>query len=299
MVTGEFGEILFWSDIAKFLQKERELLVKYAPDISKDGTRMWEEKKQKFVFQEIPTKDDFIKRIEYYEKHGKPVWIAGRNPCCDDLSIAQLQKAYRNESRGVERAVIVEGAIAGWAKHIEFYSDSILSDRENHILELTTGAGLGTVSVVRSMRNCDFYVGVDIDYKCAKNAEGILRYYGKAGIGIATSLWNLPFDDETFNVVCSHIGIDECREVPTILSEAVRVLEPGGRIVLTLNDSGYGRVRMYCNLYNINEEEALDYLRRVRKYSDRTQVDEIMTGLNMTFTDFRQFDGRYVVVYTK
>lgn len=299
MVIGEFGEILFWSDISKLLWKERELRAKYTPDISEDGARMCDGKKQEFVLQEIPTKDDFIKRIEYYEKHGKPVWIAGRNPCCDDLSISQLQKAYRNESRGAEHAVNVECAIVGWAKHIDFYSDSILSDRENHILELTTGAGFGTASVVRSMRDCDFYVGVDIDYKCAKNAEGILRHYGKSGIGIATSLWNLPFADETFNVVCSHLGIDECREVPTILSEAVRVLKPDGRIVLTLNDSGYRRINGYCNLYNIDKNEALDCLRRVRKYADRTQVDEIMTGLNMIFTDFRQFDGRYVVVYTK
>ncbi len=299
MVIGEFGEILFWSDISKLLQKERELHAKYKPDISRDGRSMFAAKKREFIVQNIPSKDEFLKRIAYYEKHGKPVWIAGRNPCCDDLSISQLQKAKRNESRGAERADIVEGAIAGWAKHIEFYSESIIFDRENHILELTTGAGFGTVSVVRSMRDSDFYVGVDIDYKCAKNAEGILRHYGRFGVGIATSLWNLPFDDETFNVVCSHLGIDECREVPTILSEAVRVLEPGGRIVLTLNDSGYRRIDYYCDIYNIGKDEALDCLRRVRKYADRTQVEEIMAGLNMTFTDFWQFDGRYVVVYTK
>ncbi len=299
MVIGEFGEIMFWGDMSKHLQKERELRAKYTPDISRDGASMLAEKKREFIFQNIPTKDEFLKRIAYYEKYGKPVWIAGRNPCCDDLSISQLQRAKRNESRGAERADIVERAIAGWAKHVDFYSDSIILDRENHILELTTGAGFGTVSVVRSMRDSDFYVGVDIDYICAKNAEGILRHYGKSGVGIATSLWNLPFDDETFNVVCSHLGIDECREVPTILSEAVRVLEPGGRIVLALNDSGYRRIKYYSDIYNIGEDEALDCLRRVRKYADRTQVEKIMAGLNMTLTDFRQFDGRYVVVYTK
>lgn len=299
MVIGEFGEILFWGDISKLLQKERELYAKYTPDTSKDGARMFLAEKQEFILQNIPTKNEFLKRISYYEKHGKPVWIAGRNPCCDDLSISQLQKAYKNESRGAERAETVEGGIASWAKHIEFYSDSIILNRDNHILELTTGAGFGTVSVARSMRDRDFYVGVDIDCKCAKNAEGIMRHYGRSGVGIATSLWNLPFDDETFNVVCSHLGIDECREVPTILSEAVRVLEPGGRIVLTLNDSGYRRIKYYSDIYNIGEDEALDCLRRVRKYADRTQLEEIMEGLNMTLTDFRQFDGRYVVVYTK
>lgn len=76
-------------------------------------------------------------------------------------------------------------------------------------------------------------------------------------------------------------------------------LELGGHIVLTLNDFVYRRVDRYCNLYNIDEWEVLDCLFRFRKYSDCTQVDEIMMGLNMTFTDFRQFYGRYVVVYTK
>ena len=299
MVIGEFGEILFWNDISKLLQKERELRAKYTPDISKDGARKYEEKKKEFILKEIPTKADFLERIEYYEKHGKPAWIAGRNPCCDDLSISQLQKAYKNGSRGAERAVSYESAISGWATHIDFYRANVLSERADHILELTIGAGFGTASVIHNMDKSDFYVGADIDCKCAKNAEGILQHYGKSGIGITTSLWNLPFDDGTFNAVCSHLGIDECREVPTILSEAVRVLEPGGRIVLTLNDTGYRRIKWYCDLYDIDKENALACLRRVRKYADRRQVDKIMRELGMRFTDFRQFEGRYVVVYTK
>ena len=46
MVIGEFGEILFWNDISKLLQKERELRAKYTPDISKNGARKYEEKKK-------------------------------------------------------------------------------------------------------------------------------------------------------------------------------------------------------------------------------------------------------------
>lgn len=299
MVIGEFVEILFWDDISKLLQKEHELRTKYAPNKTKDEAQRYNEEKMKFILQEIPTKEEFLRRIEYYETHGKSVWVAGRNPCCDELSISQLQKAYANELRGAERAENLERARTGWAKHIDFYSDCILSNDENKILELTIGAGFGTAAVVHNMRESDFYVGVDIDYKCVKNAEGILRHYGKSGVGIATSLWNLPFEDGTFLTVCSHLGIDECREIPTILSEAVRVLEPGGEIVLTLNDTGYTRILRYTDLYNIDKENAMKCLRRVRKYADCAQIDEIMTKRNMTFSDYRQFDGRYVVVYRK
>lgn len=299
MVLGEFKEILFWQDIPRLLENERKIREKYKPDESLEGRILYSRESERFILDSIPTKEEFLARIEYYSQNGRPQWITGRNPYCDDLSLVQLKKANGNQFRGKERAKELVRGISIWADHIGFYVEKALSLGQNNILELTIGAGFGTAAVVEMMSEDDFFVGVDIDLKCAKTAEGILRHYGKSGIALATSLWNLPFDEETFSVVCSHLGIDECREVPTILKEAARVLMPRGRLVITCRDSGYERTHSYFELYGIGKCEAAECLRRARHYTDKAQIDQITAGMNMTLTDYRQFRGRYVAVYEK
>lgn len=282
MVFGEFKETLFWNDIPLLLENERVARVN-----------------DDFIRRNIPTKTDFLAQIENYVQNGEPKWVSGRNPCCDDLSLAQLKKAYGNQFRGPERADWAARGIASWATHIGFYAEQVLCKAQNNILELTIGAGFGTAAVVEQMHDDDFYVGVDIDFKCVKNAEGILYHYEKSGVAIATSLWNLPFDNGTFSVVCSHLGIDECREVPTILAEAARVLTPDGRLVLTCRDSGYLRTHDYFKLYGIGEREAVECLERARHYANRAQLDKILSEVGMSLIDHRQFNERYVAVYKK
>ena len=299
MEMGEFKEILFWKDIPVILENERCLRERFRPDLIPENRPLYDRAVADFIREQIPTKEEFYKRMEDYERDGEPVWVSGRNPTCDDLSMPQLRKAHRNLFRGAERVATVTQARKTWAKHLDFYVGAILNDASNTILELTIGAGFGTAAVVEKMRPDDFYTGVDIDLKCVKNAEGILKYCGKAGVALATSLWNLPFDDGTFSVVCSHLGIDECREIPTILAEAVRVLSPGGKIVLACSNTGLHRTRGYFDAYAIDEKEALECLRRVRHYADSLQIDAIMASMLMVKETYCQFDGRYVSVYTK
>ncbi len=49
MVIGEFGEILFWDDISKILQKEQEMRTEYEPNKTKDGAQRYNEEKMRFV----------------------------------------------------------------------------------------------------------------------------------------------------------------------------------------------------------------------------------------------------------
>ena len=294
----EMNEILFWNDISDYLDFTDDLETKLNPDKIVEDRRKWADEMAAFILREIPTKQDFLDRIAEYERNGKPVPIADRNPCCNDLSIEKLKKAYKNAwFRGKERADIVEQ----WAmEYIGFYVEHIFKQTQEDILEMTVGAGGGTVLVVKNMRENDFYTGVDIDFKCAKNADGILKHYGKPGVGIATSLWNLPFEDDTFSVICSHFGLDECREVPTILKEVARVLKPNGRIVFACHNAKYRRLKKCFDLYGFTEAEAAECIKRVRLYADHAQLSAEMHRLGFTKSAYRQFDNRYYVVeYTK
>lgn len=297
----EMNEILFWDNISSYLAFIRELETKLNPNKIAEDRRKWANEMASFILHKIPTKQDFLDRIAKYEQNGKPVSITSRNPSCGNLSIEQLKKADQNARfRGKERAEIVEQGISSWMKdYIGFYVEHIFKQPTEDILEMTIGGGCGTVSVVRSMRENDFYTGVDIDFKCVKNADGILKHYDKPGYGIATSLWNLPFDDETFSVVCSHLGLDECREVPTILTEAARVLKPNGRIVLVCANTKYSRLKRCFDLYGFDETEATECIKRIRLYVDHNQLSDEMYRLGFSETAYYQFNIGYVVEYTK
>jgi len=297
----EMNEILFWNDSQNYYDFTRDLETRLDPNNIVEDRQKWMDEMAAFILQNIPTKQDFLDRIAEYEQSGKPIPISSRNLCCNDLSIDQLKKSYKNARfRGKERADIVEKAIAGWAAdHIGFYAGRILKKPQEDIMEMTIGAGFGTVSVVRSMRENDFYTGVDIDFLCAKNADGILRHYDKSGVGIAASLWDLPFEDETFSVICSNLGLDECREVPAILKEAARVLKPNGRMVFSCNNAKYRRIKRCFDLYGFSEEEATECIKRVRLYVDHTELSAEMQRLGFAESAYRQFDNKYVVEYTK
>ena len=297
----EMNEILFWNDIPSYLDFINELETKLNPNKLVEDRRKWADEMAAFILRKIPTKQDFLDRIAEYERKGKPVSVTSRNPSCGNLSLEQLKKADQNARfRGKERADIVEQAIANRVTdYVGFYVEHIFKQPQENIFEMTIGAGFGTVSVVRSMRENDFYTGVDIDFKCAKNADGILKHYDKPGYGMATSLWNLPFDDETFSVVCSYMGLDECREVPTILTEAARVLEPNGRIVLACDNTKYRRLKRCFDLYGFTEAEATECCRRIRLYVNHAQLSDEMHRLGFAETAYYQSNNRYVVEYTK
>ncbi len=296
MVFGEFREILFFREVEEMIAFETGLRARWEPDRSREGADAAWAETVRYIQSKIPDREAFLRRLDDYAQNGRPVWYAGRNPDCDDLSGSQLIRAYGNLFRGAEREQMLQNA--SWATHIQAYVDQVLANGDM-LLELTIGAGVGTTAVAAQMTDRDFLTSVDIDLICAKNADGILRHFQKRGIGIAVSLWDLPFDDGTFSTVCSHFGVDECREIDTVLREAARVLKPGGRMVLASNESGYRRTKPYFDLYGIQRAEALELLRSVRHYADKAQLDGILARQGLQEIHFQSFGERVVTVYRK
>lgn len=263
--------MLFWSDISKLINKIKDLDKKYYPN----DFKAWSSEKCKFIKQEIPTKKEFLQRLEYYEENGKPLWVASRNSSCDDLSfdtvkqsIIQSSSLKHGEFLAKERASTYSEFPDFW----KFYVDNILFKKGNSILELTIGAGLGTSILMQGMSEDDLYMGVDIDFICAKHADALSKYHRVNGLGIATSLWNMPFEDKIFSSVCSNCGLDECREIPTIFEEATRVLKESGRMILTCRkkeNSWYPHFREF----GFNDDETEYWLKKVRLYSGADQIE--------------------------
>lgn len=303
MVGNEWDDILYWEDYESFGRFMCELDLKYDLGNSAEYEKRNAER-DAFYRQTIPTKEEFIRRFEQYARYGKAHWVMGHHRLVNEVTEEELTKAYRfaSEEHGVTMIEMTEKARLGWAaKHLTYYADKVCNapSKPHRIMEMTVGAGVGTNAIVRSMTNDMYYAGVDIDFVCAKNADAIGRVYRKNALGVCASLWHLPFADEVFDVVCSHFGLDECREIPTILDEAMRVLKAGGKLVLVSRHSAWLRRHEIFEKYGINEAQALDLMRKARLYADFEQLDALATERGFVKTDYVPFEKWYVVEYQK
>ena len=282
MILNALDEVLFWEDIETLKQFTKENSRKFYPH---DHENYYKNAK-KFFRTIIPSKAEFISRLETYADIGQPIWISGRNKLSDDIDAEAMMKAISVSSKisnGKEKAARASKWRENNPSFWNFYTDNILHQQENKILELTVGAGGGTNAVMQKMTEQDYYMGVDIDFVCAKNADALAKYYGINGLGIATSLWKLPFDDCMVTSVCSNAGLEECREIPTIIAEAYRVLKPGGKIVLhcvnTRKMQSYERFEQY----GFSEEEMIYWSKEVRMYTSAEGVEELLNSAGFKF----------------
>lgn len=299
MVINALTEVLFWSDIPKTINNAKELAKKYFPD----NPEMYFSEREKFIKKEIPTKEEFIRRLEYYEENGTPTWVGGRNDSCDDISFEDLKKSIIENSTSKQGEILAKRHASVYSQRLDFwkfYTDNIFAEIENNILELTVGAGLGTSALMQRMSDKGLYMGVDIDFICAKQADALAKYHKVNGLGIATSLWNMPFDNGIFSSVCSNNGLDECREIPTILKEAARALKPKGKMALICRDkenSWYPDFRKY----GFSDDEIESWLKKVRLYAGAEQIENLASDCGLHLISRREEKSYYgkILVFEK
>ena len=282
MILNALDEVLFWEDIETLKQFTKENSRKFYPH---DYENYYKNAK-KFFHTIIPSKAEFIRRLEKYADIGQPIWISGRNELSDDIDAEEMVKAISVSSKvsnGKEKAARASKWRENNPSFWNFYTDNILHQQGNKILELTVGAGGGTTAVMQKMTEQDYYMGVDIDFGCAKNADALAKYYNINGLGIATSLWKLPFDDCMFTSVCCNAGLEECREIPTIIKEAYRVLKPSGKIILHCVNTN--KIQSYPRFeeYGFSEEEMIFWLKQIRMFASIESLEELLTHYGFKF----------------
>ncbi len=281
MILNALDEVLFWEDIPVLKDFIHQNMSKYYPH----DPEQFHLEKAMFLKNHIPNKETFISKLVHYSKSGTATWVSGRSGLSDDMDSNSMVKAIKYSSQ-IENGRKKALQASRWQKSNpdfwNFYSSNVLHSISNHILELTVGAGGGTNVVMSNMCECDYYMGVDIDFVCAKNADALAKYYEVNGLGIATTLWNLPFDNEMFTSVCTNAGLEECREIPTILAEASRVLAPKGRITIRCLRREKTPWYSYFEKYGFTTAEAKEWLCKVRLFSDVGQIKELLINNDLS-----------------
>lgn len=107
-------------------------------------------------------------------------------------------------------------------------SVSLLGSRTyDSLLEIGYGSG---VLLPELARHADRIAGIDL-HDCVDAVHTMLRGEGVSADLRTGSLFELPFDDGTFDAVVSFSVFEHLTELDAALREVVRVLRPGGRFV--------------------------------------------------------------------
>ncbi|MGL6173958.1 MAG: class I SAM-dependent methyltransferase [Cellulosilyticaceae bacterium] len=275
MVIGELLEALFFRKIDEITKKYKEFDRLYYPKDPENYKKAWDQ----YIRESIKTKENLLEIVEDYNRNGKPIWQQEANQWCDKISSHKLNSALRNNSkeRGKEIFELAERMREKWAFHLDEYASLVNSQDELVILELATGAGLGTWAVMKSLQEKSKMISTDVDFGCAKNADGLAKYLGceDKACGLNANFWSLPVEDGIVDVVCTHYGIDESGEMQQTLSEISRVLKPNGKFIGVCRKRPYIRQQSIFEMFDIREEEANGLLCKLRLYSGIEDLEKL------------------------
>lgn len=170
-----------------------------------------------------------------------------------------------------------------WAIHIPNYVTAVFESEPKVIVELGTGAGMGTNALIETGLRSARLITTDMDYACLGNAEGLAKCYCLEDQvdGIVASFWYMPFADNSIDVVCSHYGVDESRVTSRVIEEVARVLAPDGRFTAVVRSDGSFRLLRFLDQFGFRQEELREMAVRADIYPGTERLIEIAEGAGL------------------
>lgn len=192
---------------------------------------------------------------------------------------------------GKYRAQQVREVVNLWAIHRQDYGALVNESGGTLCVEFGTGAGFGTCSVLEQGLTFDRFISLDIDFACVGNALGLARVFGveERVHPMVASYWFLPLQEGSVDVVCSHYGIDESREVGRTLSEIARILKPGGRFVNVSRTDPTLRLSQFIGNLCFDKDELIDLVYQANLYPGPERFIEIAKINGLVLEDMKVF----------
>jgi len=116
---------------------------------------------------------------------------------------------------------------------VGYYFDIANLKEGEQVLDLGSGSGMDAFVAALKVGETGFVVGVDMTDEQLEKSEQLRRANNFNTISFHKSyIENLPFPDESFDVVISNGVINLCPDKDKVFSEVARVLKPKGRLVI-------------------------------------------------------------------
>lgn len=158
---------------------------------------------------------------------------------------------------------------------------------------LDVGSGPGTITVgLASTLTSSEVVGIDIESSQIEIAEELAKEKKLANCKFQTaSIYELPFEDNSFDAVFGHTILMQLKDVERALSEIRRVLKPGGLV-------GFREVDFSSNLFYPDDsslKELMQIFRRSFLYNDSNPDigRSLASILSIAKFDVREFCASY------
>ncbi len=195
-----------------------------------------------------------------------------------------------------------------WRRALINYARMQTSDR---ILDVCTGTG--DIAIEFARRKCSGEImGIDISNKMlgiAQHKIEKLKLHGKIILQKSDSL-NLPFENETFDIVTIGFGLRNLTDYKKGISEMARVLKSGGRLLilefsLPQNVLLSGIYRFYLNKFVpfiggiiSGSKSAYEYLSSsIQNFLEYDEILELMKANKLKNLNFKKLMGGIASMY--
>ena len=121
-----------------------------------------------------------------------------------------------------------------WNEHISRYTFAARLARRKRVLDVGCGAGYGTAELAQTAREA---TGLDVSVEAVEYAQ---THYERVNVPFEVgSATEMPFADASFDLVVAFEVIEHLENWQQLLTEARRVLAPGGQLVVSTPNKLY------------------------------------------------------------
>jgi ubiquinone/menaquinone biosynthesis C-methylase UbiE len=142
-------------------------------------------------------------------------------------------------------------------EHISRYAFASRLARRKRVLDLACGLGYGSAALAKTAASV---IGMDISEEASATAR---KLYPDSNLHfLAAPAQQIPFADHSFDLIVAFEVIEHLNDWPALLTEARRLLSPGGQfIVSTPNVNYYAETRKIAgpNPYHLHEFDFQEF----------------------------------------